>query len=499
MTRKKRLNYNSSQGKIEEHLTPGISKSDFSQRLIHTLTTQDVRKNGQQQLDQAPTGSGSDSSHGAPASSAPAQPSSTPQSIANPNPTSPNSNPYPSETLVNPESTTPHGTPGSTVYTQPSSSSSQPRSATIPAPKPKPRSPPQDPQPTTPPQQNSRKRNNEYAQQRLRANQEARAERDRVRALVESDKAERQRKAQEQQAARRLASSAPLQPASAAAEDAEANARSEVAGRQRAADLEKRTTRAGCALQVRLLDGSTIRRRFEARDTLRGAVREWIDSDRGGGGGAYGFKLVLTPQSRGLTAEEEGRMLKELGLVPSASLVLVRRKGVDVVGGAKGVGMVPGALVGCVAGLWAWLVGVFWMLFGFSARIGVREERGREKRGLQSQNGSVGSDGAGAADESGGSSTAVNSAQRKGKMRIRTLRDQRDDREDQQLYNGNTVSVSLHLPWGSPRTALRHLAHHTDGICSSTSNPTEKMMTMAAAAAAALDLSTEGDHKRYLV
>ena len=392
-----------SQGKVEEQIKPGTPKNDFSIRLLRSLIHRNIP------------------------ASAPASPE--------------------------PAAATAHSGPGSSVYAQPSLSQQNTSAQATP---PRTNPPLQDPTETPAAPSSSeptRKKNNEYAQQRLRANQEALAERNRVRALVEADKLERQRKAQQQQQARRLASAEGPQPASGT----NANAHADSAALHRAHDLDRRTTRAGCALQIRLFDGSTIRRKFSAEDTLRGAVRRWIDGARGDGGTPYTFKLVLTPQpSRGLTAEDESRMVKDLGLVPSASLVLVRAKGLEEAYRASGSrGVVrsgPAFLFGYLAVLWAWLVGIVRVLLGIgrgedrSEREMRRAEAESEPVPSQAQREPVAAAASAGADGSAGSSSSSSaaSAQGKGKMRIRTLRDRReDDEDDRQLYNGNTVRPLL--------------------------------------------------------
>ncbi|KAK0656467.1 hypothetical protein B0T16DRAFT_425035 [Cercophora newfieldiana] len=83
-----------------------------------------------------------------------------------------------------------------------------------------------------------------------------------------------------------------------------------------------------CALQVRLLDGSTIRSKFSSHDTLKD-VRQWVDDTtkgdiHGGGKKGYIFRILLTPlPSKTVDVTEEGKALRDLGLTPSATLILV--------------------------------------------------------------------------------------------------------------------------------------------------------------------------------
>jgi hypothetical protein len=78
-----------------------------------------------------------------------------------------------------------------------------------------------------------------------------------------------------------------------------------------------------CALQVRLLDGTSLKRRFPSSNSLK-EVRSWIDESREDGTHPYTFKLVLTPlANRILDVTEESESLASLGLCPSATLLLL--------------------------------------------------------------------------------------------------------------------------------------------------------------------------------
>lgn len=156
-----------------------------------------------------------------------------------------------------------------------------------------------------------------HAEAIKRKQREAREERERVLKAIEDDKAARKARQAEKEALRRAAEAAaeaekkglPLAPAS---------------------QLFPSTGRIHekCALQVRLLDGSTIRSRFSSRDTLKD-VRQWVDGTAELGKTPYTFKILMTPlPSVKLDVTEEGKQLQELGLTPSATLILlpVRRR-----------------------------------------------------------------------------------------------------------------------------------------------------------------------------
>ena len=79
-----------------------------------------------------------------------------------------------------------------------------------------------------------------------------------------------------------------------------------------------------CAIQVRLFDGSSIRSSFHSNETLGTSVRRWVDQNRTDGATPYNFKQIMTPMpSRYLTVSEEVESLMSLGLIPSATLILV--------------------------------------------------------------------------------------------------------------------------------------------------------------------------------
>lgn len=150
---------------------------------------------------------------------------------------------------------------------------------------------------------------------------EAREERQRILKAIEDDKKAR-REAQERREAERRA-------AAAAAADGGANPQAADVPFAPASPLYPKSGRISehCALQVRLLNGSTIRSKFLSKDTLKD-VRQWVDDttngDVGGSGKGYTFKILLTPlPNRTVDVTEEGNTLQELGLTPSATLILI--------------------------------------------------------------------------------------------------------------------------------------------------------------------------------
>lgn len=71
----------------------------------------------------------------------------------------------------------------------------------------------------------------------------------------------------------------------------------------------------GCALLIRLFDGSPVKHKFEVTDTLE-QVRKFLDIEDA----EYTFFLPI--EKKMFQKEEEQTSLGELGLAPSAALVL---------------------------------------------------------------------------------------------------------------------------------------------------------------------------------
>lgn len=212
-----------------------------------------------------------------------------------------------------------------------------------------------------------------------------------------------------------------------------------------------------CALQVRLTDGSTIRSRFSAeKDTVR-EVREWVEATVAESPtvkkGRYTFKVLLTPQpSRRIEQAEEGKTLGELGLAPSSTLILVPVAGGSGSGGrvrfaaaqADEGGNIFQRLIGFLAAFFSTVVAFFSTLFSVSGPPNAGptpEEVASEVRGEQQQQATRAERASGRLLGGGGAGAAVN---RGAGSKIKGFGDERRDEErkrnDQQFYNGNSVS-----------------------------------------------------------
>ncbi|KAI1436965.1 hypothetical protein GGR50DRAFT_157273 [Xylaria sp. CBS 124048] len=133
--------------------------------------------------------------------------------------------------------------------------------------------------------------------------------------------------------------------------------------------LSQRVSRPGqgdyCNLQVRLLDGSSIRTRFESDKTIGQDVRNWIDETRTDGDAPYSFRVVLTPLStRVIKPKEESESLLSLGLAPSATLVLIPTRYSSAYGGGGILSPVIGGFNYIYRAIFGLLEGIFSMIFG---------------------------------------------------------------------------------------------------------------------------------------
>ncbi|RYP69988.1 hypothetical protein DL771_005779 [Monosporascus sp. 5C6A] len=191
-----------------------------------------------------------------------------------------------------------------------------------------------------------------------------------------------------------------------------------------------------CNLQVRLLDGSTMRARFPVSGTLAGDVRPWIDSNRTDGSDApYTFRVVLTPlPNRAVDAgEETGSTLAELGLTPSATLVLVPVPRFAEAYHGRGSSDGGSLLWRAMAFLWSIPAGILGMLAGFLFGWGRSGRGGRQRRRDEGGRG-----GGPAGDE-----VELDDAPARGtttSARIRGFESAEDRRRDAQLYNGNSLN-----------------------------------------------------------
>lgn len=249
----------------------------------------------------------------------------------------------------------------------------------------------------------SKKTQMSYAAQQRQREREARYERERIKKQIENDR--QARKERDEQA--RLIRRGDLANAAQAAVGAQPAA---VSPRKGPASTE-------CAVQVRLMDGSTIRSRFPCGSNIRADIRPWIDAELGGVDTPYTLKQILTPlPNRPIEVGEEEESLQSLGLTPTATLVLV-----PVEGAAEAYGNGPG-----------------WLPFGFRlVSSGVATVMGLGAFLGLGQHAPPSSSSATATQQRGGDTGSL--ARPGSGGATASLQDLRDRRQDGQLYNGNSV------------------------------------------------------------
>lgn len=196
-----------------------------------------------------------------------------------------------------------------------------------------------------------------YALEAKKKRQQDKEERARVLKQIEDNRAEQKARQEEAKVAREASQQ----------KTASRPARASGSGSASAPAVRRDDT---CALQIRLFDGSTIRRTFESKMTLGNEVREWIDKEQQIAGSPYTFKQILAPQpSKSISAGEEEESLQELGLLPNATLVLQPiRSYTEAYGSGTGVASVVGDAAFAGAGLIGQAAGLLGSGLGWGAR-----------------------------------------------------------------------------------------------------------------------------------
>lgn len=243
----------------------------------------------------------------------------------------------------------------------------------------------------------------QYAQQQRKRKLEAKAERERILREIENDKAARKEKEAQRRALAR---------AEAADADKETGPIDAKLPQNWAASGQQ------CALQIRLFNGLTSRGKFAPQATLSKNVRTWIAEQRTDGDTPFTLKQIVAPSpSRTITISEEEQSLQSLGLLPSATLVMVPIQGYTnaytsdrgIIGKAVSMGYNAASAGGSL------VAGALGTVLGFGRATAESEDT------------SHGDD----------SSATSGPAQAGESARFRTLRPREDT--DHQLYNGNQV------------------------------------------------------------
>ncbi|KAG8534255.1 uncharacterized protein KY384_001099 [Bacidia gigantensis] len=260
----------------------------------------------------------------------------------------------------------------------------------------------------------------QYAQQRRQRETEARAERERVLRLIEHDKAER--KEREEQRKR----TAIVETANHSGTDRQEHGQPPILDPAQQRILKHRSSMSSsdCSLQIRLMDGSSIRSRFLSTDTLGSNVKPWIDRQRSDGGTPYSLKQILSPApNRTLSITEERNTLQELGLLPTCTLVLVPIHGYTTVYNQNN-GIVSKGLSTCYNGISAVVKLIMTVLLALLEILHLKPSRRtmhENEQDAQHHN---------LKKPTPGTTSGI---------KIHGLRDQRD-RDEKQYYNGNQLN-----------------------------------------------------------
>ncbi|KAI4123648.1 MAG: hypothetical protein LQ338_005164 [Usnochroma carphineum] len=260
-----------------------------------------------------------------------------------------------------------------------------------------------------------------YAQELRKRKQEAKEERERILKAIESDKAERK----EREAQRRALTEAE---ATEAAKGVDEGKESTSSDHGRPPHWSGTPYPQHCSLQVRLFDGTTIRSKFAPDQTLGNAVRTWIAEQRTDGDTPFTLKQILTPlPNKTITISEEEESLQSLGLLPSATLVMVPIQGyTGAYANDQGlIGKAVSAAYNAATAGGTLLKGGLRAISRFGRATGGTQEAVAEEQHDS--------------DTSEGEPPAATAAGAK----FRTLRRQQDRDTNHPLYNGNQVQEAL--------------------------------------------------------
>lgn len=266
------------------------------------------------------------------------------------------------------------------------------------------------------------KARNDWLQQQAKRKQEAKEEKQRIMARIEADKRERKQRDEERKQAASAMAGEPLP-----AEVSKVPLGSKIP-----------PSSGTCAIQVRLFDGSSIKGKFAHDSTLSAAVREWIKevSPAGGADIPYNFRQVLTPHpSRTIEISEEGHTLSDVGLMPTATLVLVPVAGFTEAYSSTGGGGIMGSAYNLVSGAF----GLAGSALGYVTGYGGPSTDSQGGGGLYM---------GGTADEQepsnvqGSRLANADSGTRQGGFRVKTMAEQRAENEKgAEFYNGNSLGT----------------------------------------------------------
>jgi hypothetical protein len=261
-------------------------------------------------------------------------------------------------------------------------------------------------------------------QQQAKRKTEAKGEKERIMARIEADKRERKNRELERKQAAAAMAGEPL-PSSA------------VSGSN---STKIPPTSGTCAIQVRLFDGSSIKGRFKHDSTLATAVREWIKetSPAGGADIPFNFRQILTPHpSRTIEISEEGQTLSDVGLMPTATLVLVPVAGFTEAYSSGGGGGILGSAYGMVSGAFGLAGSALGYVTGFGSSSSSQGGEGIYMGGTADEQEASNVQGSRMANADSGTAQSGPS-----RIRVKTMAEQRAESEKgAEFYNGNSLGT----------------------------------------------------------
>lgn len=209
-----------------------------------------------------------------------------------------------------------------------------------------------------------------------------------------------------------------------------------------------KSTAGSTRLQIRLLDGSSLRGSFAPTTTLA-QVREWIDQSRADGDHPYTLKQLMTPApSRKISDEDGGKTLADLELHPSATLIMSAVEGL-----AAAYQQSPANAAQTVMSVvWSYFVTILMRVMEMMKTfLGLNQGQQPSQSASIADSRTGDPQAEGASNASGATASSSDSG-----IRIRTLRDQRGTAakgkeraaspSEHQLYNGGGVSLCFRLP-----------------------------------------------------
>lgn len=263
----------------------------------------------------------------------------------------------------------------------------------------------------------------DWVQQQAKRKQEAKEEKQRIMARIEADKRERKNRNEERkQAASAMAGELlPERPNKPFKESVAP------------------PTSGTCAIQVRLFDGSSIKGKFAHDSTLGAAVREWIKetSPAGGADIPFNFRQVLTPRpSRTIEISEEGQTLSDVGLMPTATLVLVPVAGYTEAYSSSSGGGIVGSAYNLVSGAFELAGSALGYVTGYGSNVNA-SDGGLYMGGTSDEHEASNVQGSRMANADTGTGQVGGS-----KIRVKTMAEQRAENEKgAEFYNGNSLGT----------------------------------------------------------